>query len=65
MTQFKYSIHRKRKIKEVNSLRKLEGIFMMKLLETLLNIASYGILAMMCVTVIKIGIKVVGYRKRR
>ena len=32
----------------------------MKLLEVLLNIASYGIMAMICVTVIRIGMKLCG-----
>jgi len=35
---------------------------MLKNLEVLLNIASYGILAMICVTVVKIGMKICGIK---
>jgi len=36
----------------------------MKTVEVLLNIASYGILAMICVTVVKIGIKMFKSQRR-
>jgi len=36
----------------------------MKLLETLLNIASYALLAMISVTVVKLGIKIYKFKRR-